>query len=71
MLAAEKDALPAPVNAAVAGFFRMLLDYLRAAQGEAGPGDAPEAVIARLEGALILARSLDDRALFETVAGGA
>lgn len=64
---AEKDALPDPVNEAVADFFRMLLDYIRKAN-RGSPSEAPEALVARLEGGLILARSIGDISLFETVA---
>ncbi len=65
VLAAERDALPAPVNSAVAGFFQMLLDYLRGTPVQSESLLNPEAVVARLEGALILARSLQDNRVFE------
>lgn len=65
LFGAERDALPASVDAAVASFFRMVLDYLRTAFAGAATCPAPEAVLARLEGALILARSLRDAAVFE------
>lgn len=63
---AEKDGLPDTVNKAVAEFFQMLLQYLREASRGAAM-EAPETVVARLEGALILARSLGDKNLFETI----
>jgi TetR/AcrR family transcriptional repressor of nem operon len=65
LLAAERDALPPSVDAAVAGYFRMILDYLRGALGNDESRGTPEAVLAGLEGALILARSLSDIAVFE------
>lgn len=64
VLGAERDALPSEVNAAVADFFRMLLDYLGLALGADWPGATPAAIVARLEGALILARSLGETSVF-------
>lgn len=65
LFGAERDMLPPSVNAAVSSFFRLVLDYLQTAfRGEASHG-TPEAVLARLEGALILARSLHDHLIFE------
>ena len=69
LFAAERDALPAPVAAAVAAFFTMALGFLRESMGEQWNGETPEMVIARLEGALLLARSLRDPSLFEKAAG--
>ena len=65
LFGAERDLLPPAVDAAVADFFRLILDYLRTGGGDAERGEAPEAVLARLEGALILARSLRDPGVFE------
>lgn len=66
LFGAERDILPAAVDVAVADFFRLILDYLRAATSESGTcGESPEAVLARLEGALIVARSLRKPGLFE------
>ncbi|MEO1000032.1 MAG: TetR family transcriptional regulator, partial [Pseudomonadota bacterium] len=56
---AERDALPPEVARATAGFFRMLWDYL------VGAGVAPAPIIATLEGALILARVLENPEAFE------
>jgi TetR/AcrR family transcriptional regulator, transcriptional repressor for nem operon len=70
VLGAERDALPPPVEAAVAGFFRTILDYLRAGLAEDSSQGTPEAILARLEGALILARSLRDPSVFEMAISG-
>jgi TetR/AcrR family transcriptional repressor of nem operon len=65
LFGAERDVLPPAVNAAVASFFRHILDYLRTEFGDGTRVATPEAILARLEGALILARSLRDPAVFE------
>jgi TetR/AcrR family transcriptional repressor of nem operon len=65
LFGAERDVLPPAVDAAVASFFRLILDYLRTAFASDAHRDTPEAVLARLEGALIVARSLRDTAVFE------
>lgn len=65
LLGAERDALPPNVDAAVAAFFRLILDYLRTGFRNAKRPETPEAVLARLKGALIVARSLRDRDIFE------
>jgi TetR/AcrR family transcriptional repressor of nem operon len=65
LLAAERDGLPPNVDAAVADYFRMILAYLRAALGDEEGRGTPEAVLATLEGALIVARSLCDHSIFE------
>ncbi len=66
LFGAERDVLPPAVDAAVPAFFQTLLDYLRMAFRDR-PGELPpEAVLARLEGALTHARSLRDKSLFET-----
>ncbi len=64
LFAAERDILPAGVDAAVAGFFQAILAYLRAAMRDGHAPDAPEAVLAKLEGALILARTMRDVSIF-------
>ena len=65
LLGAERDALPAPVIAEVARFFRMLLDYLQDAfAGETRYG-TPETIVACLEGGLMMARSLGDIEVFD------
>lgn len=65
MFGAERDALPQAARAAVAGYFERVLAYLEVALG--GRSGAPSAVsvLARLEGALILARTLQDPSVFE------
>jgi TetR/AcrR family transcriptional repressor of nem operon len=65
LFGAERNALPPPVAAAVADFFRLILDYLDRAPKAARQGETPAAMLARLEGALILARTLNDPSLFE------
>lgn len=65
LFGAERDILPPGVDAAVAAFFRLVLDYLRTAFAGSQTPASPEAVLARLEGALIIARSLRDPAVFE------
>jgi TetR/AcrR family transcriptional repressor of nem operon len=65
LFGAERDVLPAGVDMAVASYFRSILEYLRAAFGDDPAQGRPEAVLAKLEGALILARSLQDVALFD------
>ncbi len=59
LFGAESDSLPTEVVAATREFFAMALDYL-------GSVDAPAAqILARLEGALILARTLRRAEIFE------
>lgn len=65
LFGAERDALPPPVAVAVADFFRLILDYLDRAPKAAQQSEKPAALLARLEGALILARSLHDPRLFD------
>ncbi|MEL6316780.1 MAG: TetR/AcrR family transcriptional regulator [Pseudomonadota bacterium] len=67
---AERDALPEGVDAAVARYFRRLLAYLETAFGPDWTGPTPAAVLARLEGALILARVLRDPGVFESAVAG-
>jgi TetR/AcrR family transcriptional regulator, transcriptional repressor for nem operon len=70
MFAAERDAVPTGVEAATAAFFRTVLDYLDQAFGPAWQGPSPPAVLARLEGALILARALRSADLFDQSVAG-
>ena len=70
LFGAEHDSLPPEVAAATGDFFRLVLGYLSTAFGPAWAGDAPAAILARLEGALIIARTLDDASLFEAGAQG-
>lgn len=65
LFGAERDVLPPAVDAAVVAFFRLILEYLRTSFRSTEWREAPEAILARLEGALILARSLRDRCVFE------
>ena len=72
MFGAEITDLPAPVAAKTRAFFERNMDWL--CQVYAAKGyDAQEArtksgaLIAQLEGAMILARSLDDMALFDRI----
>ena len=65
LFGSERDILPAGVDAAVARFFDAILDFLRVAlRGGAGQ-DMPEAILAKLEGGLMLARSMRDTAIFD------
>lgn len=66
LFGAERDILPPAVDLAVADFFRLILDYLSIAFENGMPQAKPEAVLARLEGALILARSLRKPELFDS-----
>jgi len=70
LFGAERDALPPTVAAATAGFFRLILDYLTTAFGSDWAGEHPAAILARLEGSLIVARMLNDADLFERGARG-
>ncbi len=65
LFGAERDALPPEVDLAVTAFFQMILDYLRAAFSGQPDFGTPESLLARLEGALIVARSLRNPAVFE------
>ena len=65
LFGAERDALPPPVAAAVADFFGLILGYLERAPAAVRRGEKPAALLARLEGALILARALNDPGLFD------
>jgi TetR/AcrR family transcriptional repressor of nem operon len=65
LFGAESDALPPEIRAATADFFRLVIVYLTQAFGPDWPGEPPAAILAKLEGALILARTLGDPSLFE------
>lgn len=65
ILGAERDVLPPALETAVADYFRMLLAFLEEAGGKTTVPGRPVAFLARLEGALILARTLRDRQVFE------
>lgn len=68
LFGAERDALPPVVAAATGEFFRLVLGYLTTALGADWTGAPPVAILARLEGALIVARTLRDVDLFESSA---
>jgi TetR/AcrR family transcriptional repressor of nem operon len=70
LFGAERDALPPNVAAATAEFFRLILDYLATSFGPRWKGEPPASVLARMEGALIVARSLKKPELFETAIRG-
>lgn len=68
LFGAERDSLPVEVAMATGDFFRLVLGYLTTAFGPGWTGEAPAALLARLEGGLILARTLGDVSLFEAAA---
>lgn len=65
LFAAERDILPEGVDDAVVGFFKAILAYLDSATESVPAREAPEATIAKLEGALILARTMRDVSIFD------
>jgi len=65
LFGAERDTLPPEVARETAAFFRMLLTYLERAQGADWRGESAAGLVARLEGALLIARTLGDPALFD------
>lgn len=65
LFAAERDILPEGVNDAVVGFFQAILNYLDSATAGRAVREAPEATLAKLEGALILARTMRDISAFD------
>lgn len=66
LFGAQRDVLPPSVESEVTAFFQMVLEYLRSASSRGERTEPPEATLARLEGALILARSLRSRAVFDS-----
>lgn len=66
-LASQTEVLPPPVAAEARGFFEALLHWLEAGLTNtvAAPRDDALTVIAQLEGAMLLARILEDRAVFD------
>ena len=75
MLAAESGGLPAPVTAEVQRFFQANIDWLAAllpqiAERHGGrcPLPPPAEIVARLQGAMIVAAAMRDRAIFDRVA---
>ncbi len=67
LFGAERDTLPPDVSAATAAFFRMIIAFLETSFGKDGSAELPSALLARLEGALILARSLNTPSLFDQI----
>lgn len=70
LFGAERDLLPSEVAAETAKFFEMTIDYLTTAFGPNWPGIPPASILARLEGALILARALNSHTIFENSLAG-
>lgn len=74
MLGAEVASLPDAVAAVVRGFFEKNVEWLEAALSRGnGDGSRQQALLllAALEGAMILARTLDSTEVFDTIAAGA
>jgi TetR/AcrR family transcriptional repressor of nem operon len=67
LFGAEHDALPPAVAQATADFFRGLITFLKKSTGPKRPDFSPEALIATLEGGLIVARSLGDKAILRNI----
>lgn len=65
LFGAERDMLPDAVTASVADYFRALLQYLETSFGDAWAGPNAVSLLARLEGALILARTMRDHGVFD------
>lgn len=70
LFAAERDALPGPVSDEVRSYFDMITGFLEKAFGPDWSGEPPVAILARLEGALLVARSMEDHAIFDRVTEG-
>ncbi len=80
LFGAEIAALPDEVGAEVRSFFERCIDWLEAAHARASrgivgvdpaPGERALALLATLEGALILARTLRDAEIFDRIAASA
>lgn len=68
MLAAEVGGLPPEVGAEARFFFVQVIDWLRlAVGGAAGREMNAEAILAAFEGAMLLARSMDEPALLDKI----
>ncbi|GAB5387929.1 MAG: hypothetical protein Alpg2KO_08970 [Alphaproteobacteria bacterium] len=68
LLGAEINALPAPVAAEARNFFNLSVAWLEKAYASAtAPRDSALSLLALLEGALIVAQSLDDPEAFERI----
>ncbi len=70
MLGAEARGLPEQVAEAVRVFFQANIDWLDEALGNASRKPKSAEIIAALEGAMLLANTMDCIAVFEDVAGG-
>jgi TetR/AcrR family transcriptional regulator, transcriptional repressor for nem operon len=66
LFGASADGLPDGVTQGTAAFFRAILSYLETAMGTEGQGEAA-ALLARLEGALILARTMKAPEMFDAI----
>ncbi len=60
LLGAERDTIPNIVSESAGAYFRLLIDYLEPVMTESGAAVRPEMIVAALEGALIMARTLND-----------
>ena len=75
MLAAESGGLPPPVTDEVGRFFQANFDWLAALRSRLAESDPdaslpePAEMVARLQGAMIVASAMRDRAVFDRVAG--
>lgn len=71
MLAAEVGGLPPEVAAEARFFFGRIIDWLRLAVDEAAAETmSAEAIVAAFEGAMLLARSMDDPTLLDKITDG-
>lgn len=70
MLGAEAKGLPVPVAEAVRVFFQANIDWLDEALADAARKPKPAEIIAALEGAMLLANTMESTAMFEDVASG-
>ena len=72
MLGAESSGLPPPVAASVAGFFKANIDWLDERMPEPWPSvtrrGRADAIVASLQGAMMLAASIKDHARFDAIA---
>lgn len=64
---AELAALPAAIQPKIAAYFDYLTEWLTAALGDGAEPAHAQAVVAALEGGLILARTKDDPAVLRTI----
>lgn len=71
IMASEADLLPAPARTGTAAFFETCAEWLSphmAELGEDDPKAAAQDIIARLEGAMLMARVAGDTSAFTTIA---